>query len=398
VREVVIVGGGIVGLATAYSILRDRPGADVAVMEKETQVARHQSGHNSGVIHSGAYYRPGSQKAQFCLEGRRMLLDFCAAQGIPYRTCGKLIVATAEHELPRLRLLGDRARQNGVAGVAELDPAGLRTLEPDVAGIAALEVPTAGIVDYTEVARVLVERIGAMGGQVLTGCPVVSIRVEGEGLALASPGSEMRARRLVNCAGLQCDRVARMAGVEPGIQIVPFRGEYYWLRAGTASGLSHLIYPVPDPTLPFLGVHVTLTLHGRVEVGPNAVLAFAREGYRRETVEYRELLETLAFPGFWAMARRHWRTGIYENFRSLNRTQFADDVSRLVPSISSADLGEPGAGVRAQAVGRDGQLLDDFVIQSGPSSVHVLNAPSPAATSSLAIGKEIARRVPTAGG
>jgi (S)-2-hydroxyglutarate dehydrogenase len=396
VHEVAVVGGGIVGLATAFTLLQNRPVTDLVVLEKEAQVAQHQSGHNSGVIHSGAYYRPGSQKARFCLEGRRKLLTFCDDNGIAHRTCGKLIVASADRELPRLRQLRDRARQNGVEGTVELDAAGIHGLEPDVAGVAALHVPSAGIVDYREVARVLTERIVQLGGQVVTNAEVSSVRQTVDGLTVTTSDSEVRARHLVNCAGLQSDRVARLAGVEPGVQIVPFRGEYFWLRPGAAASLSHLIYPVPDPELPFLGVHLTLTLHGRVEAGPNAVLAYAREGYGSRDFVGRDVSEMITFPGFWAMAARNLGTGLLENYRSLDRSRFAADVARLVPSVAASDLADRGAGVRAQALDRDGRLLDDFVIQPGPRSTHVLNAPSPAATSSFAIGAEVERRVPRA--
>jgi (S)-2-hydroxyglutarate dehydrogenase len=394
VRDVVVAGGGIVGLATAHAVLLARPGADVAVLEKEDRIMQHQSGHNSGVIHSGAYYRPGSKKATLCLSGRRQLMEFCDAHGISYRLCGKLIVATAESEIPRLRAIGERAAQNGVPGTHWLDAAQIRALEPSVSGIAAIEVPSAGIVDYKEVGRVLAEEIAHRGGQVLTRSDVESVSSDREGARLVTSQGDVRARFLVNCAGLQSDRLARSSGLIPSVRIIPFRGEYFWLRPDRAPHLQRLIYPVPDPTLPFLGVHLTLTLDGHVEAGPNAVLAFSREGYRRQVVRLGDLSDTLTFPGFWAMARQHWRTGLYENFRSLDRNQFARDLARLVPTIGPEDLGEPGSGVRAQAVGRDGRLVDDFVIERTPSSAHVLNAPSPAATSSFAIGQDIALGIP----
>ncbi len=393
-----MVGAGIVGLATAIAIVDGNRARDVVVLEKEPRVAAHQTGHNSGVIHSGAYYRPGSKKAEMCLRGRRLLMEFCDARSIPYRVCGKLIVATSPSELPRLRLIRDRAVANGVEGVRELDATGVHTAEPLVAGVAGLEVPTAGIVDYKEVCLALAEAVVERGGQILTGSKLTDLHESGDGLILETSSGEVRSRVLVNCAGLQSDRVARMAGLEPATQIVPFRGEYFWLRPGACSDLRHLVYPVPDPALPFLGVHLTLTLHGRVEAGPNAVLAFAREGYKRSNVRVADVAAALSFPGFWSMARQHWKTGLFENYRSLDRERFAADVSRLVPSVGARDLAEPGAGVRAQAVRRDGQLVDDFVIQPGPRSIHVLNAPSPAATSSFAIGIEIARRIPAFSG
>jgi (S)-2-hydroxyglutarate dehydrogenase len=392
-HDVVVVGGGIVGLASAYQVQKRRPGADVVVLEKEHGVATHQTGHNSGVIHSGIYYRPGSEKAVLCARGRAEMLTFCDAHGIDYRICGKLIVATAARELPRMKTLQERARANGVPGVRELSAAEIHELEPEVAGIAGLEVPGTGIVDYREVCRALSEDIVRHGGSVLTDHPVQAVRVDPTAVVVGSGGDELRARFLVNCAGLQSDRVARSAGLDPPVRIVPFRGEYFWLRPGKLAGLHHLIYPVPDPDLPFLGVHVTLSLSGRVEVGPNAVLAFAREGYRRATVRMGDIAEFAVFPGFWSMARRNWWTGVFEGYRSIDRARFAADVARLVPAVETSDLGERGAGVRAQAVRRDGALVDDFVIQSGPRSAHVLNAPSPAATSALAIGAEVASRV-----
>jgi (S)-2-hydroxyglutarate dehydrogenase len=393
-HDVVVAGAGIVGLATAYSLLEQRPGVDVVVLEKEAAVMQHQSGHNSGVIHSGAYYRPGSKKAQMCREGRAELMRFCDSNGIPYRLCGKLIVATDPTELPRLRAIHERARQNGVEGSRWLEAADIRSAEPSVAGVAALELPTAGIVDYREVGRVMEERIRSMGGRIFLRRGVESATLDGESIRLETAEGPLDARFLVNCAGLQSDRLARNSGLSPAVQIVPFRGEYFWLRSDRAPKIGRLIYPVPDPALPFLGVHLTLTMDGRVEAGPNAVLAFAREGYRRDNVDLRDLTETIGFPGFWAMARHNWRTGLYENYRSMDRRQFARDLARLVPGIDIDSLGGTGAGVRAQAVARDGRLVDDFVIERTRNSAHVLNAPSPAATSSFAIGAEIAGGVP----
>jgi len=397
-HDVVVVGAGIVGLATARALLEEGRASDIVVIEKEPTVAAHQTGHNSGVIHSGAYYRPGSKKAEMCLRGRQQLMEFCDAESIPYRICGKLIVATNRDELPRLAVIRERAVANGVQGLRDLDAAAIKQTEPLVEGIAGLEVPSAGIVDYKEVCRALAEDIRRRGGRIVTRSKLTGIRGRDRGLTLTTDSGELDTRLLVNCAGLHSDRIARMAGLEPAAQIIPFRGEYFWLRAGACAELHRLVYPVPDPALPFLGVHLTLTLHGRVEAGPNAVYAFAREGYHRSDLEAGDIAETLSFPGFWSMARQHWKTGLFENYRSFDRERFAADVSRLVPSVSAQDLAEPGAGVRAQAVGRDGRLIDDFVIQVGPRSVHVLNAPSPAATSSFAIGSEIARSIPALAG
>ncbi len=396
-HKLAIVGAGVVGLATANALLNQGRADDLVVLEKESVVAAHQTGHNSGVIHSGAYYRPGSKKAEMCLRGRRLLLEFCDTESIPYKICGKLIVACTAAERSTLAMIRDRAIANGVPGVRELDASGVRQMEPMVRGVAGLEVPTAGIVDYREVSRVLAERIRKRGATIMTKTRLTGIRECKDGLMLETDAGELRVGSLVNCAGLQSDRVARLAGLRPMAQIVPFRGEYYWLKPGVCADLRRLVYPVPDPDLPFLGVHLTLTLRGRVEVGPNAVFALAREGYHRSDVEGTDLAETFSFPGFWRMARQHWRTGIFENYRSLDRERFAADVSRLVPSVRADDLGEPGAGVRAQAVGSDGRLIDDFVIQTAARSIHVLNAPSPAATSSFAIGEEIARLAPSLG-
>ncbi|MFJ5546903.1 L-2-hydroxyglutarate oxidase [Streptomyces sp. NPDC093225] len=385
--DVVVIGGGIVGLSTAYALSRLAPGTRVVVLEKESGPARHQTGRNSGVIHSGIYYRPGSLKARFAVGGAAEMVKFCAEQGIAHEVTGKLIVATGRDELPRLHALVQRGRENGIP-VRELGPAQIAEYEPDVAGLAAIHVGTTGIADFGAVA----ERLGeASGAQVLYGTQAVRISRRSYGVAVGtSAGTVVRAKALVNCAGLQCDRVARLAGDDPGMRIMPFRGEYYDLaRPELVRGL---VYPVPDPAFPFLGVHLTRGVGGGVHVGPNAVPALAREGYGWGTVRPRDVADELAFPGTWRVARRHWRYGAGEIRRSLSKRAFTTAVRRLLPEATEADLTPAGAGVRAQAVLRDGTLVDDFLIREAPRTVHVLNAPSPAATASLPIGREIARR------
>ncbi|MEW2412126.1 L-2-hydroxyglutarate oxidase [Streptomyces sp. NPDC046866] len=388
--DVLVVGGGIVGLSTAYALSRLAPGTRVVVLEKESGPAVHQTGRNSGVIHSGIYYRPGSLKARFAVSGAAEMVKFCAEHGIAHEVTGKLIVATGREELPRLHALVQRGRENGIP-VRELGPAQIAEYEPEVQGLAAIHVGTTGIVDYGQVARQLAESSGA---EVVYGGAVDLIARRPSGIAVrTSAGVVVRARVLVNCAGLQCDRIARLAGDDPGMRIVPFRGEYYDLaRPELVRGL---VYPVPDPAFPFLGVHLTRGIGGGVHVGPNAVPALAREGYGWGVVRPRDLADELAWPGSWRMAARHWRYGAGEIHRSLSKAAFTEAVRRLLPGVSSADLRASGAGVRAQAVLRDGTLVDDFLIREGMRAVHVLNAPSPAATASLPIGREIARRALT---
>jgi L-2-hydroxyglutarate oxidase len=386
--DVVVVGGGIVGLSTAYAVGRAAPGTSVIVLEKEPAVAGHQTGHNSGVVHSGLYYKPGSLKARFAVEGAREMAAFCREQGLPYRSTGKLVVATGSEELPRLHALAQRGREHGLS-VRELGAAGIAEYEPQVSGVAALHIGDTGICDYPAVARAYAKLSGA---QVRTGGAVVSIARRADGVTVGTTLAEVRARVLVNCAGLHSDRIARMAGDEPGVRIVPFRGEYFELSARAAELVHGLVYPVPDPAFPFLGVHLTRDLHGGVHVGPNAVPATAREGYSWSRISPREFAGTLAWPGAWRLAAKHWRAEAVEVRRSLSHRAFTRDVQRLLPAVSAADLIPAPAGVRAQAVGRDGTLLDDFAFAEAPRTVHVLNAPSPAATASLPIGREIARR------
>lgn len=391
--DVVIVGGGIVGLATALALTDRLPGLPITLLEKEPEVGHHQTGHNSGVIHSGIYYRPGSLKARLCVEGAQLLKAFCDAHGVRWEGCGKVVVAVGADEVERLEALYRQGRANGVPGLQLLDAAGLRRVEPHAAGVAALHSPATGIVDYREVARRMARLLVERGVRLVTGAPVTAVGSAAGRLEAVTPLGRFRAALLVNCAGLYCDRVARLAGVEPPVRIIPFRGQYYRLRPDRAGLVRGLIYPVPDPRLPFLGVHLTRTVHGDVEAGPNAVLAFAREGYRMGEVRPGELWETVSYRGFWAMARRWWRTGLEELGRSLSRRAFAGAVRRLVPEVRDEDLLPAGAGVRAQAVRPDGSLVDDFVIVEAEGSLHVLNAPSPAATASLAIGRHLAERI-----
>lgn len=392
--DVAVIGGGIVGLATALALVESRTGsASVVILEAEDRIAAHQSGHNSGVIHSGLYYRPDSLKARLCREGRDAMYRFCAAEGVPHRRTGKLVVATRPAELSRLDQLEVRGRANGLAGLRRLGGEELRELEPAVAGLAGLWVAETGVVDFAQVAAAFARRIQSAGGEIRTGARVIEVREEGQGVVVVTSSGELRAALLVNCAGLQADRVARVCGVDPAAMIVPFRGEYYELVPARRGLVRHLIYPVPDPRLPFLGVHFTRTIDDRVHLGPNAVLAWKREGYRARDVSPRDLAEMLRFPGFWRMAAQYWRTGVGELGRSLSRRLFARALQRLVPDLREADITPAGSGVRAQAIDRSGRLLDDFHIVEGTRSIHVLNAPSPAATASLSIGRHLAAQV-----
>ena len=390
--EVAIVGGGIVGLATARA-LAPRLGERLTVLEAEPEPAAHQTGNNSGVIHSGLYYRPGSVKAQTCANGRRQLYEFCERHGIPHQRCGKLVVATREQELPALDELERRGHANGLTGLRRLSAEELSEVEPAAAGIAGLQVAETGIVDYRVVTARLVDTLAERGVEVRTGWRLTGVRRDAGSQKLLTTGGELTCRLLVNCAGLHCDRVARLCGHRPQTRIVPFRGEYHRLVEEQAQRVRALIYPVPDPQLPFLGVHVSRHIDGSVEAGPNAVLALARHGYSWSRISPRDLLETLSYGGFWRLAARYWRTGAAEVWRSLNRSAMARELGRLMPGLGRDDLVPAGAGVRAQAVAADGKLLDDFLIQEEPGAIHVLNAPSPAATASLAIGEAIAARV-----
>jgi (S)-2-hydroxyglutarate dehydrogenase len=385
-----VIGGGIVGIATALA-LAERGHAPV-VLEAEDGLARHQTGHNSGVIHSGLYYKPGSLKARMCRAGLDSMYRFCAEEGVPTRRCGKLVVAVRADELPRLATLEERGRANGVT-LRRLGPAEIKDHEPEVVGLAGLWIDETGVVDYSRVTEAMARRLVRLGGEVRTGHRVVSIARDGTAFVISTVASEIRASRLVNCAGLQSDRVARLAGLQPGVRIVPFRGEYYVLRADRRDLVRGLIYPVPDPALPFLGVHFTRGIDDVVEAGPNAVLALRREGYAWSDISVRDIADWAVFPGFWRMSRAQWRNALTEIRRSLSRARFLKSLQELMPALRDEDIERGGSGVRAQAVGIDGRLIDDFFIQSGPGMLHVLNAPSPAATASLAIGREVADRL-----
>jgi L-2-hydroxyglutarate oxidase len=391
--DVTIIGGGILGLATALEFVQRYPRVKLGVLEKEDRLAAHQTGHNSGVIHSGIYYKPGSLKARTCVAGANALIAFCERHNIPYERCGKVVVATAADELPRLEELFRRGTANGVVGLEMIGPERLRDIEPHVTGLKALYVPTTGIVDFSHVARTYAQLVQERGGEIRTRCQVLHIIQRAGAVVLETSQGAIQSKFLVNCGGLFSDRLARLAGVHPALQIVPFRGEYYSIAPQRRALVRNLIYPVPDPALPFLGVHFTRTIDGAVEAGPNAVLAFAREGYRKSHIVVRDLRETLVFPGFWRMTRRYWRTGLGEMVRSFSKKAFLKALQRLLPELTLDDLQPGGSGVRAQAITTSGALVDDFVIASSGMTLHVLNAPSPGATASLAIGRLIVDKV-----
>jgi L-2-hydroxyglutarate oxidase len=388
--QVAIVGGGIVGLASALALARDAR-ARIVVLEAEDDVARHQTGHNSGVLHSGLYYKPGSHKARECVAGRRALIELAAEHGVAHEICGKLVVATEPDEIPRLDELERRGQANGLAGLRRLRAEEIPEHEPHATGLAALWVPETGIVDFVAVARAYARLIEQAGGEIRLRHRVIGVRRRDGGVVLETTQGAVAAGALVNCGGLQCDRVARMAGDDPGVRIVPFRGEYFELRPERRHLVKGLIYPVPDPRFPFLGVHLTRGVGGEVEAGPNAVLALDRHGYGGG-INSRDALDSLLYPGFWRMARKHWRMGLEEMRRSGSKRLFAESLRRFVPEISESDLTGGGSGIRAQAMDPAGRLLDDFHFVDGDRTIHVLNAPSPGATASLAIGAEIARR------
>jgi (S)-2-hydroxyglutarate dehydrogenase len=389
----VIVGGGIIGLATAYKLLEAQPGRHVIVLEKEATVAQHQSGHNSGVLHAGLYYMPGSLKARLAVDGIRQMKTFCQLYSVPHEICGKLVVATTEQELPRLEELMRRGIANGLSGLRMLPPAEAREREPHVRCMAAVLVPEEGIADYIAVCDTLVDRIVESGGVVRTGTAVEAIASHADGWTIETRRGEVRGSYLINCAGLQCDRVARMAGETLDLRIVPFRGEYFKLRPERRSLVNHLIYPVPDPAFPFLGVHFTRMIGGDVEAGPNAVLALAREGYHALTVNVRDAADALLFPGLWRFLRRYPTMIGYELRRSLSRRLFCASLQRLIPELQLDDLVPGSAGVRAQALASDGTLVQDFVIHQTSRSLHLLNAPSPGATAALAIADVLVSRL-----
>jgi L-2-hydroxyglutarate oxidase len=391
-HDLIVIGGGIVGLATAWQFLNRFPGRTLRLVEKESQLAQHQTGRNSGVLHSGIYYKPGSLKAVNCREGKRAMEEFCRAENIPFDICGKVIVATDEAELPRLTDILARGQANGVR-CEKIGPERLRELEPHAAGLAAIHVPEAGIIDYSQVCERLAQRIGEAGGEITLNARVTGFRPQTDATVVETTAGEFSGRQVVNCAGLHCDRVARLSGQRPQVKIVPFRGEYFKLRREAEHLCRTLIYPAPDPAFPFLGVHFTRMIEGGVECGPNAVLAFSREGYGKLQMNLRDLAGSLTYPGFLRLAAKYWRTGAGEMWRSVSKRAFVHALQRLVPEIRPEHLDPAPAGVRAQALARDGSMVDDFLIEESDRVVNVLNAPSPAATSSLRIGNLIVDRL-----
>ncbi len=393
--DLIIVGAGIVGLATAMELVNRRPDLRLAVLDKEDRVAPHQTGNNSGVIHAGLYYKPGSLKAQTAVEGARRMVEFCQEHSLPYELCGKVVVATKEEELSRLEELYRRGTANGVAGLAQISREQIREYEPHAAGIAGLWSPNTGIVDYKAVSRKYAELVELGGGEIRLNTRVEGIKQRPGELVVHTSRGEILTHALVNCAGLQSDLIAKMMGDTQGIRIVPFRGEYYELTPAGQQLVRGLIYPVPDPRFPFLGVHFTKKINGSVEAGPNAVLAFAREGYRKTDLDLGYVFGLVAFPGFWVMAAKYWRMGLGEMYRSWNKRAFVKALQALLPDLGMDDVRAGGAGVRAQAMDRKGALLDDFSIIDAPNAIHVLNAPSPAATASIVIGQAIVDRALT---
>jgi L-2-hydroxyglutarate oxidase len=394
--RITVIGGGIIGLATAFRLGQKLPGASITVLEKESEVGRHQSGHNSGVLHCGLYYKPGSMKATLAVTGIRQMIAFCQEHSVAHNVCGKLVVAATSDQVPRLNDLYERGQQNGLSGLRKLGVPEMREIEPHAGGVAAIHVPEEGIVDYPAVCTTLVRCVAASGGKVVKQAEVTRLmRKSTQWIAETSAG-DFESDYIVNCAGLQCDRVCSLAGERPGLEIVPFRGEYYTLKPERRHLVRNLIYPVPDPRFPFLGVHFTRLIHGGIEAGPNAVLAFAREGYKKSDFSARDFLGTLTYPGFWRFFQKYPRVCFDELRRSFSKELFCQSLQALVPEIRPDDLGPGGAGVRAQAIAPNGEMVQDFRFVESDRALHVLNAPSPGATASLAIGQEIADRL-TAG-
>jgi (S)-2-hydroxyglutarate dehydrogenase len=389
--DIAIIGGGIVGCSTAMALARKFPGRRFALIEKEAEPAQHQSGHNSGVIHSGLYYKPGTLKARYGVDGARAMVRFCCEHGIPHKVCGKVVAATREDELPLLEKLHWCGTANGLEGLEIIGPERLKEIEPHAAGIKALHVPSTGVVRFPDVARKYAELFRAGGGETIFGRRVIAARREAGAWVMETSGGPLRARCFINCAGLYSDRIARASGMRVSRRIVPFRGEYFTLSARGGSLVKALIYPVPDPAFPFLGVHLTRMADGEVEAGPNAVLALSREGYRRGNFNLRDIWDTFTYGGFWRLARRHWCMAISEEHRSLCKKTFLKSLQRLLPELRIEDLHGRGSGVRAQLMEPDGRLTDDFVIEKAEGAIHVLNAPSPAATASIEIGERVAK-------
>jgi (S)-2-hydroxyglutarate dehydrogenase len=388
-KDIAIIGGGIVGLATALTLSEKFPRHTVILIDKESELASHQTGHNSGVIHAGIYYKPGSAKARLCVSGVRRMETFCEENGVPVDRCGKLIVATSEEELPRLQTLLERGTANGIPGLKVLTAEQACEIEPHASALQALHSPGTSIVDFKRVTEAMAAKLAGRGVEIVKKTRLLSIAHREGRIQLETSAGSLAARNLISCAGLHSDQVARLAGVEPGARIIPFRGEYYNLREDCRL-VKGLIYPVPDPQFPFLGVHFTKRIEGSYEAGPNAVLAFAREGYRKTDFSAEDFLGMMKFAGFWAMARRYWQTGFYEYYRSFSRAVFLKALRKLVPELQDRHLAPGGSGVRAQAVRPDGTMVDDFLILESERQIHVINAPSPAATASLSIGEHIA--------
>ena len=387
--DLVVIGGGIIGLATAMRVTEEFPDLKVAVLEKETEVAQHQTGHNSGVIHAGIYYAPGSQKANFCSTGGVLLREYCDKHNIKYDMCGKLIVAVNDNEVPMLMDLYERGTANGALGLKIIEKEEITDYEPHSTGVKAIFSPNTGIIDYTEVSKSYATQMMEAGGDLITGTELKSISEKDGQIYLETTDGTITAKKILNCAGLHADRVAKMMGVDMGVKIIPFRGEYFSLIPERSDMVKGLIYPVPNPNLPFLGVHFTRRVNGSVEAGPNAVLAFAREGYKKTKINFGDAFETLTYSGFLKMSLKYWTVGMKEQYRSLVKGSFVKSLQTLIPEITGKDLYSPGAGVRAQAVAKNGALLQDFSIAETENAIHVLNAPSPGATASLTISKYI---------
>ena len=390
--EVIIIGGGIVGLASAM-LLKQSSNHTVTVIEAENGPAFHQTGNNSGVIHSGLYYKPGSLKARNCVAGRERMYRFCEQYDIKHERCGKIVVAADETEIALLKMLEERGTANGLKGIKRLRGDEIKEYEPHTKGAAALFVPETGIVDYTQVTNKYLDIFNKSGGEFIPGCKFLNVKKTGSELIVETTQGEFKCRLLVNCGGLFSDRIAKLCGVDPGLQIIPFRGEYYKLKKDKEFLVKNLVYPVPDPKFPFLGVHFTRMIRGGVEAGPNAVLAFKREGYKRSDFSFGDVLQMMVYPGFWKMGAKHYRMGFKEYYRSLVKSSFVHSLQKLIPEITSDDIETGGAGVRAQALEKDGSLTDDFRIVETENMVHVLNAPSPAATASLSIGEKISQLI-----
>lgn len=391
--DIIIIGAGIIGLSTAYKLLKKNPSLKICIIEKENTVAAHQTGHNSGVIHSGIYYKPGSLKAINCITGYKMLIEFCDVNKISYDICGKIIIATDENELNSLHTLFDRGNANGLAGTKIISKEEIKEIEPFATGIKGIFVPQTGIVDYKVVSQKIAEIIISKGAEIKFGEEVLDFKLNGNEVYIKTNKNNYTSKIVVGCAGLYSDKIAEMTNSKTDFKIIPFRGEYYKLRDSAKHLVKNLIYPVPDPEFPFLGVHFTKRIDGMIEAGPNAVLAFKKEGYKKSDIDPCELMNTLSYSGFHKVAAKYWKTGFYEMYRSFSKTEFVKSLQRLIPEITSADITEGGSGVRAQACDKNGKLIDDFLILENERVINICNAPSPAATSSLSIGETIAGKV-----